>query len=388
MNGMAKNMINGVDVAALGEIISDFKADPKTAEFEFRSSTDWQSGAVVNSTFTGHKRSGVDNARAKPHHLAGDEPVALLGSGKHVGPAGHLLHAMCHCLMVTTAYHGAARGVKIDALRVEAEGSLDLQGFLGLNDKVKPGFKQIHLKAYIDSPNSPEEVLALFQYAQGRSPICSTVRHKMNLSWEFDIEASEAGLDTGDDRHGVNFPNLAATVQAVTETPVLAKCKFYTSAEWLGGAKIKSSHPGFDQAEGELLMHHREESPKAYVGDEPVALLGSDAGPSPSETLLHAMANCVSVTTSYHSAARGIPLDAFKVNLEGDMDLQGFADLDDNVTPAYQNIRAKVRIKAGGKEAAIAELLKFTTSHSPMCDSVSRPVDVSFSLVHNGIAIA
>ena len=103
---MAKNLINGVDVAALGEIISDFKANPKTAKFEFRSSTDWQGGAVVYSTFTGHKRSGLDNARAKPHQLAGDEPVALLGSGKHVGPAGHLLHAMCHCLTVTTAYHG------------------------------------------------------------------------------------------------------------------------------------------------------------------------------------------------------------------------------------------------------------------------------------------
>src|SRR5258708_19119508 len=91
-----RNLINGVDVAALGEIISDFKADPKTAKFEFRSSTDWQSGAVVNSTFTGHKRSGVDNARSKPHQLAGDEPAALLGSGKHLGPARHLPRPTSH----------------------------------------------------------------------------------------------------------------------------------------------------------------------------------------------------------------------------------------------------------------------------------------------------
>jgi ethanolamine ammonia-lyase small subunit len=76
------------------------------------------------------------------------------------------------------------------------------------------------------------------------------------------------------------------------------------------------------------------------------------------------------------------------VNLEGDMDLHGFADLDDNVTPAYQNITAKVRIKAGGTKKDIAELLKFTSAHSPMCDSVSGPVDVSFSLVHNGKALA
>ncbi len=385
---METNLINGVDVGALGDIISEFTADPKTAKFEFRSSTDWQSGAVVNSTFTGHKRNGVDDARAKPHQLAGDEPVALLGSGKHVGPAGHLLHAMCHCLTVTTAYHGAGRGIKIDALRVEAEGNLDLQGFLGLSKKVKPGFKRIHLKTYIDSPNSPEEVLALFRYAQGRSPICATVRHNTPVSWEFDIDATAAGPDTGEDRHGVNFPNLTATVEAVTETPALARCTFYASAEWLGGAKIESSHPGFDQADGELLIRHRDDSPSSYIGDEPAALLGSDAGPSPSETLLHAMANCLSVTTSYHSAARGVALDAFTVDLDGDMDLQGFADLDDNVTPAYQNIRAKVHIKAGGTKKEIAELLKFTAAHSPMCDSVSRPVDVSFSLVHNGVAIS
>src|SRR5260370_40306024 len=111
-----RNLINGVDVAALGEIISDFKADPKTAKFEFRSSTDWQGGAVVNSTFTGHKGRGVDNARAKPHQLAGDEPGAVLGGGKHVAPAGHVVDAMGHCLMGTTAYPGAARGVKIHRL--------------------------------------------------------------------------------------------------------------------------------------------------------------------------------------------------------------------------------------------------------------------------------
>ena len=385
---MARNLVNGVDVVALGALVSEFKSNPKSAKFEFRSSTDWQGGAVVKSIFTGHKRAGAESTRAKPHALAGDEPEALLGSGKHVGPAGHLLHAMCHCLTVTTAYHGAARGVKLDALRIDAEGTLDLQGFLGLDEKVKPGFKQIHLKAHIDSPNPTEDVLALFKYAQGRSPICSTVRQNVKVTWDFEVEPTGAGPDTGDDRHGVDFPTLAATVQAVKDTPVLAKCTFFTSAEWQGGAKIKSVHPGFDQAEGDLKMHHKEERPKSYVGDEPSVLLGADAGPSPSETLLHAMANCVSVTTSYHSAARGVPLEALEVEFAGDMDLQGFADLNDNVTPAYQHIRAKVRIKAGGKEKEIAELMKFTASHSPMCDSVCRPVDITFSLVHNGAPIA
>ena len=114
---MTKKTINGVDVEALGQVVSALQADPNLAGFEFRSSTKWQSGAVVHSTFSGHTQNGVDAPREQPHELGGDEPVALLGTGKHVGPAGHLLHAMSHCLTVTTAYHGAARNVQIDSPR-------------------------------------------------------------------------------------------------------------------------------------------------------------------------------------------------------------------------------------------------------------------------------
>src|SRR5512147_877004 len=106
------------------------------------------------------------------------------------------------------------------------------------------------------------------------------------------------------------------------------------------------------KAEGDPLIRHPSEGPMGYTGDEPTQLLSSDAGPSPAETLLHGMANCVSVTSSYHAAARGLPLDAFKVDFEGDIDLQGFADLDDNVTPAYQNVRGKIHVKAGGSREA------------------------------------
>jgi uncharacterized OsmC-like protein len=137
----------------------------------------------VHSTFTGHKQNGIDASRETPHELKGDEPEALLGTGKHVGPAGHLLHAMSHCLTVTTVYHGAARNVQIDSLRVEAEGTLDLQGFLGLEDKVKPGHKQIDLKVHIDSPNPSSEVYGLFKFAQGHSPICTTVCQPVNISF-------------------------------------------------------------------------------------------------------------------------------------------------------------------------------------------------------------
>jgi len=376
--------INGVDVVALNESIAAMQEDPGVAAFQFRSSSRWTGGAVVASTFAGYKHDGLYVARSKAHELGGDEPVALLGTGTHVSPTGHLIHALSHSFAVTMSYHGAARGVEINSMRIDVEGKLDLQGLLGLDEKVKPGFKSVHLTARIDSPNPSDEVYDLFRYAQGRSPIAATVGQPVGVDWKFVIESSNTGPDNGEMRHGVNAKDLVATVGAIQDNPVLARCNFLGSTEWLGGARVKSSSLGFDQAEGGQIIRHRDPNPKGYVGDEPGELMGTDAGPSSAEALLQSMANCVSVTTSYHAAARGMALEAFDVDFEGDMDMRGFADLDDTVSPGYQNIRGRVYVKAGAPKKEIEEFMKFATEHSPMCNTVTMPVQLTWSLVHNG----
>ncbi|HEY8549012.1 MAG TPA: OsmC family protein [Vicinamibacterales bacterium] len=382
--GMIAQKINGVDVEAFERLLETLKNDPRTAAFQFRSSTKWKDGAVVASTFAGYRRDGLHIARPVAHTLASDEPPALLGTGTAVGPTGHLLHALSHSLAVAMVYYGAAQGIEIEALNIDAEGTLDLQGLLGLDERVKPGFKQIHLNVRVDSPCPPERIRRLLQYAQGRSPVWQTVSQPVSIDWRFDIDATDAPADTGDVRHGVDMNRLTATVAAIQESPVLARCRFYTSAEWQGGAQVKSTNPGFDQAEGPLLIEHRDTEPKGYLGDQVPELLGSDKGVAPEEALLQAMAGCVSVTTSYHAAARGIRLEAFDVDFESDVDMQGFGDLDDRVIPGFQQVRGRVYIKAGGSEQALRELLEFTTAHSPMCNSVAKPVQITCSLTCNG----
>jgi uncharacterized OsmC-like protein len=199
--------LNGVDVDALINTVGAIADDPALGSFQFRSSTQWKKGAQVETTFTGHKQNGVDSTRDMPHKWGGDEPVGLLGTGLYQGPTDSLLHSMSHCLAVTTAYHGSARNIQIDKLTVDASGTVDLQGFLGLNPKKRAGFKEIHLQMSIDSPNSTEEVVELFNYSQGRSPICQTVRGATNMVFEFDIKDTGAnGAYTADDeeRHGVS----------------------------------------------------------------------------------------------------------------------------------------------------------------------------------------
>jgi uncharacterized OsmC-like protein len=385
---MAKELLNGFDVKNLEKNMAAMKADPALANFQFSSSTQWKKGAVVASTFAGLKQGGQYLARPKPFELAGDEPQALLGTGTAVPPTGHLLHALSHSFALSMAYHGAARGVKINSLKIDAEGIIDLQGLLGLNENINPGFQHIHLTVRVDSPASTTEILDLFQFAQARSPIAATLSNSVPVDWRFEIKASGAGPDTSDVRHGVNVKDLNATIGAIQQNPVLAKCKFYSTSEWLGGARVKSASTGFDQAEGDLTIRHRTPEPMGYVGDEPKQLVGTDTGPSSEEALLQAMANCISVTSSYHAAARGLELDTFNVDFEGDTDSRGLALADGGVTPGFQKILAKVRVNGGGTREAIEDLMNFAASHSPMCASVERPVQLTYSLIHNGKEVA
>ncbi len=375
----------GTEALAFDETIAAMKDNPGTAAFQFRSRSQWKQGAVVVSTFDGYARDGADVARRTPHTLGADEPPALLGTGTEVGPTGHLLHALSHLLVVTMVQFAAVRRVELHSLEVDAWGTLDLQGLLGLDERVMPGFKQIHLDVRVDSPSGPPaRVCDVLEYALARSPVANTITHPVPIDWLFDVDTVEGAPDTGEIRHGVNIADLTAAVTAIQAQPVLGRCRFYTSSEWLGGARVRSSSPGFDQAEGVLLIEHRDPQPKGYTGDYVPELLGTDTSVMPEEALLKAMASCLSVTTSYHAAARGIRLEALDVDLEGHFDMRGLADVDDRVSPGCQQFVARVAARAGGTLEGLRDLVTFATSHSPMCNSVARPVALAASLTCNG----
>ena len=74
-----------------------------------------------------------------------DEPPVLLGENQAPNTAEYVLHALAACLGGTMVYHAAARGIVLDALECTIEGDVDLAGFLGLDETVRPGFQQIRV---------------------------------------------------------------------------------------------------------------------------------------------------------------------------------------------------------------------------------------------------
>ena len=75
-------------------------------------------------------------------------------------------------------------------------------------------------------------------------------------------------------------------------------------------------------------------------------------------------------------AARGIRIRSLSTELAGDIDLQGLLGLDESVSPAYREIRIKMDIEADCSDEELDDLLGFAQNHSPVCNTVCRPVPV------------
>jgi hypothetical protein len=75
------NIINGVDVDKLVEIINTMKADPDRANVEFKAETKWINGA--------HSKTRIRNFT-----LEGDEPASYLGSDRVPNPVETILAAL------------------------------------------------------------------------------------------------------------------------------------------------------------------------------------------------------------------------------------------------------------------------------------------------------
>lgn len=169
---------NGVDVQQLMATIEAVKGDSALAEFQFRASTQWQSGAHVRTQIQGFR--GVkqeDHSRLQPFVLEEDEPPVLLGRNKGANAVELLLAGLTACLSVGIAYNAAARGIIIEAMTLDVTGDIDLQGFLGISETVRAGCHDIRIACHIKSDASDQEIADLLEHVQKTSPVTDMVRH-------------------------------------------------------------------------------------------------------------------------------------------------------------------------------------------------------------------
>ena len=173
-------------------------------------------------------------------------------------------------------------------------------------------------------------------------------------------------------RNGVNTPVLLGTINAVRETPSLAKFRFRASNRWLSGTNSESRVESFYGAGSE----HRHKTQFTYAADHPAVLVGQDRAPTPIEFLLHGLAACITAGIGNIAAVRGVTLTSVESFVEGDIDLQGILGLSDNVRNGYQCIRISFDIAGDAPPEKLREIVKQACARSAVLDVLTNGVRV------------
>ncbi len=175
--------------------------------------------------------------------------------------------------------------------------------------------------------------------------------------------------------NGVDIERLSGLIEGVKKDPGQARVGFRVVSRWKGGFQAEHAVSSYMMG-GQRLDHVANH---VISTDEPTAILGKDSGISPAETLLAALASCLSVGYAANAAAMGIHIEELTFEITGQGDLQGFMNLG-NVRPGLSSITVKTHIKSAAPEEKIKELHDYVNSHSPIWDSIQNPVRIQAEL--------
>ncbi len=182
--------------------------------------------------------------------------------------------------------------------------------------------------------------------------------------------------------NGVNTPTLLATINAVGEQPELARFQFRAKSRWVSGTHSQSTMYGFFGAGGE----HEHMLPYRADGDHPAVLCGADAGPTPVEWILHALASCLTAGIANIAAARGIKLSRVEAVVHGDIDLRGILGLSKEVRNGYQRVAITFAIDGDATPEELEQVIMQSKARSAVFDIITNGVPVEIGVKASGRA--
>lgn len=178
---------NGVDTPKLFATIGAVASQPTLAQFRFRAQSHWIGGTQSRTTIAGFYGVGAEMQHEAPFQASADHPKILCGEDNAPAPVEWVLHALAACLTAGIANISAARGVILHSVECSVEGDIDLQGILGLSDKVRNGFQAIRVN-YLVKGDAPEEKLRqIVDQARARSAVFDILTGHVPVTIEVDV---------------------------------------------------------------------------------------------------------------------------------------------------------------------------------------------------------
>ncbi len=142
--------------------------------------------------------------------------------------------------------------------------------------------------------------------------------------------------------NGIVLEQLNGTIEAVKQNPSLGQATFQSRVTWEKGFQSTAEIGDYVQA-GSKVSRGKQFHVK---GDHPEGLLGHNSAPAAVETLIASVGSCVSGGWATFGAAMGIPVEKLEIQLQGDIDLQGFMGLGNGVDPVWSAYEGPFTLRA------------------------------------------
>jgi uncharacterized OsmC-like protein len=172
---------NGVNVDALLAAREALRAAPEAAKFTWRASCKWQNGTHSRTDVTGFHGLGEEQNHKTEFSFEADHPEVFASEDLGATPVEFVLVGLASCLTAGVAAVAQNRGIQLRSVEAKLEGSMDIQGILGVDSDVRNGYDDIRVQFNIDADASQEDIEALVAQSQKRSAVFDIVTNPTNV---------------------------------------------------------------------------------------------------------------------------------------------------------------------------------------------------------------
>jgi uncharacterized OsmC-like protein len=153
--------------------------DPSKARFSFSTKTHWKGGAQTETT-------------ARGRTIAADEPEAFGGQDSAADPVELLLAALASCVSIGLVTQAAKRGIDFEDFEIDVRGDMDLRGYLGLDESVRPGYDNITYTVRVKTDAPAEVIEEMMRISERTSPMFDNIRNGVGITSVVEVVAPKA----------------------------------------------------------------------------------------------------------------------------------------------------------------------------------------------------
>jgi uncharacterized OsmC-like protein len=177
-----KQVKNGVNVEALLGAREALSKAPEAAKFNWKATSKWVGGTHTRTSMKSFFGLGGDQSHKSEFSFDTDHPEIFASEDKGATPVEMVLTGLAGCLTAGVAAVAQLRKIQLRSVKATLEGSMDIQGILGIDSEVRNGFDGVTVKFEIDADATKAEIEALVAQSQKRSAVYDILTNPTNVT--------------------------------------------------------------------------------------------------------------------------------------------------------------------------------------------------------------